>query len=684
MLVGDPILLLDQQKQAFRRIRNYLAGRLLGVTRDSALMHELVKCLFCRVRLNGLAQAYAGVDPLQVAKLYRNTFAQLRKELPSVFERDEEILMDPVSLTYVDGELSQLNLYEPTRDPLGDIYEAFVGTSIQQDQGQFFTPQNAIAWLVEAVNPQPGETVIDPACGAGGFLSYTARRLKNLGVRAANIAACLHGIEKDRYLAKLAQAHIAVTTLLQSRITCGDSIAWTDVAAKPLQLKRAEGFDVVLTNPPFGARIISASDEVRRTYALAHAWKKDRSTDAWVQTTRLQKATPPQVLFLERCIELLKPSGRLGIVIPESLVSGNNYAFVVEYLLRTCNVEAIVGMPETLFKTSGKGGTHTKTCLIVARKKYKKSKAPSIFMAEAKWCGHDSRGRTITTDDLPVILDNFQRRARLKEQSHLGYLVQLADLRTNNLAPRYHDPESTSELEGLRKTHDLVSVGQLVEREVLEFSTGDEIGKLSYGTGDIPFVRTSDISNWEIKADPKHCVSEQVYERYRQQQDVRRGDILMVRDGTYLIGSCAFVSEYDERIIFQSHLYKIRVKKPEVVSPYLLLALLSCDPVLKQIKAKRVTQDIIDSLGDRVFELLLPIPKSKDVQARIAGMVESSIRDRIEARELARLAKRGVVAFDAQDEKLRALSSPARSSKGRSQKAYEGATKGGRSGKADQ
>src|SRR5690606_33026582 len=106
--------------------------------------------------------------------------------------------------------------------------------------------------------------------------------------------------------------------------------------------------------------------------------------------------------------------------------------------------------------------------------------------------------------------------------------------------------------------------------------------------------------NWEIKLDPKHGVSEEIYRDLARKQDVQEGDILLVRDGTYLIGSCAYVSKYDVRIVYQSHLYKIRVNDKSVISPFLLLALLSSEPVIRQIKSKRFTQDIIDSIGKRV------------------------------------------------------------------------------------
>ena len=328
-------------------------------------------------------------------------------------------------------------------------------------------------------------------------------------------------------------------------------------------------------------------------------------------------------------------------MLPESLISGKTFRHVVQFIRDTTHIRAVIGMPEDLFKTSGKGGTHTKVCLLLLEKRKEKSgKEPFVFMAEARWCGNDSRGRSIGRDELPEIGKRFKAgvAGKLKGHSHLGYMISPSRISDNVLAPRYYDPEVDAALERLRATHDLVTVQKLLDDGVLEISTGHEVGKLEYGGGTVPFVRTSDISNWEIKRDPKHCVSEEVFEALAAKQDVRVGDILMVRDGTYLIGTCAFVTEYDTRIVFQSHMYKLRVLKPAVLSPYLLLAALSSEPVLRQIQAKRFTQDIIDSLGDRITELVLPFPKNQAVRRRIDDMVEKSIMERVASRELARKA----------------------------------------------
>lgn len=639
-------------REAYSRIRNFLAGRLVGATRDEALVEEVVKCIFCRA-LSVHDGKPVPEDPIALAKFYRNHFSRLKTLLPDIFEGASEILLDPPSLRYVDQQLSEIDFRDPLTDPIGDAYEAFIGSATRGAEGQFFTPQSAIRLLVDLVDPKPGERVIDPACGAGGFISYTARRLAQQGVEPATISTCLVGIDKDKYLARLAKAHVGLVTLSAARIYCGDSLAWTPSNGTPMLASDEIGsFDVVLANPPFGSKIVAASEEVQRKFALGFSWKRD-GDERWQRTTQLQSRVSPQILFVERLLSLVKPGGRMGVVLPESLISGKSYRHVVQYIRDAAHLRAVIGMPEDLFKTSGKGGTHTKVCLLLLEKKMEKEGArvrvPSVFMAEARWCGNDSRGRSIDRDELPEISQRYKKFAagRLEGHSHLGYHLKSDMITDNVLAPRYYDPEVEATLERLSKTHELVSVQKLLDEGVLEISTGHEVGKLAYGGGTVPFVRTSDISNWEIKRDPKHCVSDEDFALLAKKQDVRAGDILMVRDGTYLIGTCAFITEYDTRIVFQSHMYKLRIKQPKKVSPYLLLAALSSEPVQKQIQSKRFTQDIIDSLGDRVTELVLPLPKSDAAKKRITDAVQKSILERVASRELARQACLDVVNVEA-------------------------------------
>ena len=315
-------------------------------------------------------------------------------------------------------------------------------------------------------------------------------------------------------------------------------------------------------------------------------------------------------------------------------------------MLRHCRILMIATMPESLFKTSGKGGTHTKVSVIILEKQ--PSLLPyDIFMAEAKRRGHDSRGNpTIRKnaagqeellDDIPTIAERYRSVVAGKSipADHLGFLLSSDKIKNKILVPKYYNPEIDDDLRKLGETHQLVTVGELIERGVISIATGVEIGKMAYGTGKIPFIRTSDISNWEIKADFKHGVSNDIYEANKRFCDVKSGDIFMVRDGTYLIGTTAIVTQSDVPMLFQSHIFRIRVLLESELSPWLLLTCLNSLIVKRQIRAKQFTQDIIDTLGKRFFEIVLPFPKDAKVRKRIAQATKKIIEMRVELRNQA-------------------------------------------------
>lgn len=657
---------LSQDSTAvYRQIRNYLVGRFLGATRDETLLQETIKCLFCKLYFQQNPSLFDSIDdPTNIeaiARRYHKSFAQLRLILPTLFPPEQPLLLDPHSLAQIDSLLNKADLDTLAHDPFGEIYEVFMGSQIRGQDGQFFTPLNAIALLVALVNPLPGETLIDPACGAGGFLSVAARHLKASGASIQQILSTVFGLDKDHYLAGLAATRLSLFTLKSAQVFCADSLAWEleSVApnfsnhpddkmlsnSQPCPFPTQVGeFDIVLTNPPFGSRIVAASPDVQATFELGYRWRLEKNSQSFEKLPKLQPSVPPQVLFVERCLSLVRPGGRIGMVVPESLISNKTYRYVVDYIQAHSIIKAVIGMPEVLFKISGKGGTHTKTCLLLLQKKYRNSpgydRSYAIFMAEAQWCGRDSRGQPIDRDDFPEIAARYRdyEQGILTNPSQLGYWMTSDRIQNGILAPHYYNPAAISELFDLQDSHDFISMGDLISQGMIEVTSGDEVGKLAYGTGNIPFIRTSDISNWEIKADPKHSVSEEIYQSLAAKQDLREGDILMVRDGTYLIGTCALITADDTPILYQSHFYKLRVRETCPFCCYLLLAALSSVPVQKQILAKRLTQDIIDSLGNRIQELILPIPKDKARQEKIAQMVKQTIQHRIEARKLARQA----------------------------------------------
>jgi len=222
-------------------------------------------------------------------------------------------------------------------------------------------------------------------------------------------------------------------------------------------------------------------------------------------------------------------------------------------------------------------------------------------------------------------------------QDHTGFRLTLSAIRRGVFIPKYYSPEIAARLSELGKTHELVAVGNLMAKKHLRAVAGDEIGKMAYGTGTIPFVRTSDVSNWELKIDAKQGVSEEIYAEYGAEQDVRAGDIFFVRDGTYLIGQIALVTESDLPLLYQSHILKFRVAGDSPITPYMLMACLSAPIVKAQIRSKQFTADIIDTVGDRFKEILLPVPRDRKVVARITAEVKELTTERSRLRDKIRM-----------------------------------------------
>lgn len=248
-------------------------------------------------------------------------------------------------------------------------------------------------------------------------------------------------------------------------------------------------------------------------------------------------------------------------------------------------------------------------------------------------------GNTAAFDDFFKASYYDAKRDLVRDTSALEFgsficsFVESTSIHDNILIPKYYDPSIRNELESLKHTCDLLRISELEARDVLSLSTGDEIGKMAYGTGEVPFIRTSDFSNWEIKHDAKQRVSKEIYNDYANRQDVQENDILVVRDGTYLVGTTCIITSSDTRILYCGGLIKVRSNVPDYLDPYLLLALLNSYIVKRQIRSKQFTRDVIDTLGNRFSEVILPIPKDGMLRSRIAYEVQQILETRIFARD---------------------------------------------------
>src|SRR5262249_55481251 len=153
-----------------------------------------------------------------------------------------------------------------------------------------------------------------------------------------------------------------------------------------------------------------------------------------------------------------------------------------------------------------------------------------------------------------------------------------------------------------------------------------------------PFIRTSDLVDWELKLDVRHGVSEDIFDEYRQKGSVEAGDILVVRDGTYLVGSSALVGPNDIPALFCGGLVFGRVEGG--VDRFALLALLNLPLVRRQLRSKQFSRDVIDTLGKRFLEVKIPSldgPSARAVGSQVEALFERKQAVRQEILALNRL-----------------------------------------------
>ena len=535
----------------------------------------------------------------------------LKEIYPGLVDSGQRFSIGDESVRSALAALDAVNLSAAPAHVLGEAFQALMGPRLRGDKGQFFTPRSVVKSMVEVVAPNLHESVLDPACGTGGFL-LEAHSYRQRDSACREGRGALIGIDKDHDLFRLSSALLQIGCGRAAQVFNHDSLSpggWNQKAGIQQE------FDVVLTNPPFGARIGIRDQEVLSSYALGHLWVEDRPK-RWVETRALLGSQDPQVLFVELCVRRLKPGGRLGIVLPEGLFGNQRDSYIWEWLASQGRISGLLDCPRTTFQP----GTDTKTNVLFFTK-FAEDESPaggrrqSVRIAVASHCGHDRRGRTHYSDGRPYP-DDLRRlgKAFHNRKRSGGNPWHLATVEVGGyLVPRYYSkelPVARQEAE-LTAGATIVSIGDLVSSAVLAIRKGNEVGSDAYGTGNVPFVRTSDISNFEISSDPTKSVSEEVFAKYEPQQKLRPGDVLMVVDGRYRIGATALLTRRNARCIVQSHLRVMSILQPSQLDPYALLFALSLPSVRLRIRNLVFIQSTLGTLGKRLLELKIPILRGK-------------------------------------------------------------------------
>ncbi len=417
-------------KATFKAIRNHLAANTVGVTRDEVLAQQLINLIFCKIydekftKQNDIVSFRAGIDESSkdIKKRILEIFDKVKISYKEVLDKNDDITLDENSIAYVVGELQNYCLMEAERDVIADAFETFIGHALKGGQGQFFTPRNVVKMMVDILDPDGENLIIDPACGSGGFLIETLRYVwlkidkkgkeynwsqNEIDKEKQKIASeKFRGIDKDYFLSKVTKAYMTLIGDGTSGVVCDDSLetknSWKELTNQKIKLGI---FDVLLTNPPFGSKIPVCGEEKLKQFELGHKWKKDKKTGEW-EKGKLKDKEAPQILFIERCLQLLKDGGKMAIVLPDGIYGNESLNYIRNWLLKQGRIIAIIDVPLETFMPN----TSTKTTIMIFQKlpENKIAKNYPVFMAVAETCGHNRRGKELENDDILKVAKSFR------------------------------------------------------------------------------------------------------------------------------------------------------------------------------------------------------------------------------------------------------------------------------------
>lgn len=650
-------------KLVFKSIRNHLAGNFKGATRDEELAKELINLIFCKIydekftKQNDIVNFRIGInEDLKIVETrILNIFEKLKTKYTEVIEVSDTIKLDKEAIAYVVGELQNYTLLESQRDVIAEAFETFIGYALKGAQGQFFTPRNIVKLLVEITDPKPDELVIDPACGSGGFLVESLRHMwDTLEVQAKDYGwsdSALHeekmatamqkirGVEKDNFLSKVTKAYMIIIGDGKGGIHCEDSLEqpkeWQDKTRQNISLGQ---FDVLLTNPPFGKDIKIVGEDKLKQYDLAYKWKKEDGK--LIKTNKLKPEEVPQILFIERSLQLLKDGGRMAIVLPETFFHAPKIRYVLEYMLKNNNLTWAIDLPHNTFRPHNNA-----KCIAVIIEK-NRPQQDKINMAVIEQMGHDHQGKEIFRwdnklkkidktklwDDVPLVLNEID--TKFKKYCFLTNSKQCKTI----YVPRYYWQNKLKEIEKKAKDDnlELISISQLMEENIITTFDGHGSPPAEYkGRGDIPYIRVKDIVNWEAYKDPTAKIPLDIYNSKKGlNKDLYEEDILYVRRGSYRIGSVAMISPYDTEVLLTREILVLRVVNKENkynLDPYYLLYLLSHNLTQMQSANKILIETTLPNIANRWSELMLPISKDEEVRKKISIQIKNVINDKWKA-----------------------------------------------------
>ena len=473
----------EMLKITFRRCHNFIHGN-EGMPKDAAFW-QFLYLIFCKMHDEGLRakqrqawqrrfwagpkEQFTKEGRLAIRERVEGLFSEVKKHYQNIFRGNEEITLSDRALAFIVSELSKYDFTRTDVDAKGVAYQELVGVNLRGDRGQYFTPRGVVKLVIEMLDPKEDETLLDPACGTGGFLvaalGYRLEKFRieqntqagqentaeffNVHERLRDYAAAkVFGADFDPFLIRAAQMNMVLAGDGRGHIYNINSLEFPKGHLNDLETARKEiplgSIDILATNPPFGSDIPITDKQILEQYELARVWERD-DAGGFRNTGLLQGSVAPEILFIERCIKWIKPgTGRLGIVLPDGVLGNPAAEYIRWWIMRETQVLASVDLPVEAF--IAEANVNILTSLLFLRRKSEEEKRAEalggaeeyqVFMAVADKVGFDRRGNKLykrTPDGEEIVVPTqYVERIRIGGRFVERVLTRSAKIEDNDL-----------------------------------------------------------------------------------------------------------------------------------------------------------------------------------------------------------------------------------------------------------
>lgn len=645
----------DNLLRRFEEIHNHLYAN-DGLSPEQAL-EEMTKLLFLKILdERSEAQSFAVSDDEWSGIIASNRadslvertntlFKQVKRDFADIFDSADRIKLSINALAWSVRALQHISLTDSSNDAKGLAFQKFLANRDKAGRGQFFTPEPVIDFCVEMIRPEPHEIVLDPACGSGGFLLSAlnfVRRSYSEPNTVHYAAQNLVGFDINRGIARIAKMKLLLESTDAAHITYANTLECSPqeiINAHPLAAERG-GFDIVLANPPFGTTGKITNRQTLANFDLGRKWTQHKGV--FHRTNEILGGQVTEILFVERCLGLLREGGRMAIVLPNGHFENSSLAHVRAYIKNYASILAVVHLPQETFIPFGTG---VKTSLLFLEKRNNTTESKNkIFFGSVTKIGYqgnknatpiykkDAHGLVLKNAHSESVIDeDFTELARAYHTMRSGGTLHLPNayiLESDALNGRFdydfYAPTNRSLITMLRNKNavPLSEIADIVR---------EKSPKLNEHDTKVEYIELSDINthSFEIINTTSYAVHELPS---RASYDVREGDIL-----TAVAGNSVGTNNHATALALAEHggcicTNGFRIVRNTRLDPYYLLYYFKTDIFLRQVFMMR-TGAAIPSISDADFaNILVYVPEDTVIQS-IAERVRKAFELRAAARE---------------------------------------------------